>query len=100
MFRPRNVHLQARPSGRTLPSRSREPDRSKTRSCQALGRDDSPYRRPLRHARATHFMDATAITSEPPSTEDMAKSEPIAGAPNLGAILSIPVTVQVVLGST
>lgn len=44
-------------------------------------------------------MDAAAIASEPPSAVDPAKSEPI-GAPNLDAILSIPVTVQVVLGST
>ncbi len=44
-------------------------------------------------------MDAAAITSEP-STVDPANGEPITGAPNLGAILSIPVTVQVVLGST
>jgi flagellar motor switch protein FliN/FliY len=44
-------------------------------------------------------MDAAAITSEPPGA-DPAKSEPIGGASNLGAILSIPVTVQVVLGST
>ncbi|MBV9909448.1 MAG: flagellar motor switch protein FliN [Hyphomicrobiales bacterium] len=44
-------------------------------------------------------MDAAAITSELPAA-DPAKSEPIAGAPNLSTILSIPVTVQVVLGST
>ena len=45
-------------------------------------------------------MDAAAITSDPPSGADPAKPEAIAGAPHLGAILSIPVTVQVVLGST
>ena len=45
-------------------------------------------------------MDAAAITSEPLSAVDPAKSDPNVGAPNLGAILSIPVTVQVVLGST
>ena len=45
-------------------------------------------------------MDAAAVTSEPPIAVDTAKLEPIADAPNLGAILSIPVTVQVVLGST
>ena len=45
-------------------------------------------------------MDAAAVTSEPPIAVDAAKLEPIAGAPNLGAILSIPVTVQAVLGST
>ncbi len=45
-------------------------------------------------------MDAAAITSEPPLAVDEAKLEPVAGAPNLGAILSIPVTVQGVLGST
>jgi flagellar motor switch protein FliN/FliY len=45
-------------------------------------------------------MDQAAITSEPPSAVDPPKPEPIAGPPNLGAILSIPVTVQVVLGST
>src|SRR6516162_5536325 len=45
-------------------------------------------------------MDEAAITSEPPSAVDPPKGEPIAGPPNLGAILSIPVTVQVVLGST
>ncbi len=42
-------------------------------------------------------MDAAAITSEPSTIDPL---EPIVGAPNLGAILSIPVTVQVVLGST
>jgi flagellar motor switch protein FliN len=45
-------------------------------------------------------MDAAAINSEPPSPVDSTKPEPVAGPPNLGAILSIPVTVQVVLGST
>ena len=45
-------------------------------------------------------MDAAAITSEPPSADDRAAPEPVAGPSNLGAILSIPVTVQVVLGST
>src|SRR5271168_5027116 len=45
-------------------------------------------------------MDAAAITSEPPSAGDPPKPEPVAGPSNLGAILSIPVTVQVVLGST
>jgi flagellar motor switch protein FliN/FliY len=45
-------------------------------------------------------MDEAAITSEPPSAVDPPKPEAIAGPPNLGAILSIPVTVQVVLGST
>ena len=45
-------------------------------------------------------MDAAAITSEPPTAIDSPKPEPIAGPSNLGAILSIPVTVQVVLGST
>jgi flagellar motor switch protein FliN len=44
-------------------------------------------------------MDEAAITSEPPSAVDRPKSEPVAGPSNLGAILSIPVTVQVVLGS-
>ena len=45
-------------------------------------------------------MDEAAITSEPPSAVDSPKPEPVAGPSNLGAILSIPVTVQVVLGST
>ena len=45
-------------------------------------------------------MDEAAITSEPPSLFDPPKPEPVAGPSNLGAILSIPVTVQVVLGST
>jgi len=45
-------------------------------------------------------MDAAAITSEPPTAIDSPKSEPLGGPSNLGAILSIPVTVQVVLGST
>ena len=44
-------------------------------------------------------MDEAAITSEPP-TVDSPKKEPFVGPSNLGAILSIPVTVQVVLGST
>jgi flagellar motor switch protein FliN len=45
-------------------------------------------------------MDAAAIISEPPNAIDSPKSEPLGGPSNLGAILSIPVTVQVVLGST
>ena len=45
-------------------------------------------------------MDAAAITSEPPVTFDSAKLEPVGAPSNLAAILSIPVTVQVVLGST
>jgi flagellar motor switch protein FliN len=45
-------------------------------------------------------MDEAAISPEPPSAVDSPKPEPVAGPPNLGAILSIPVTVQVVLGST
>ena len=45
-------------------------------------------------------MDAAAIISEPSSAVDPPKLEPVAGPSNLGAILSIPVTVQVVLGST
>ena len=45
-------------------------------------------------------MDAADITSEPPRAIDSPKPEPAAGPSNLGAILSIPVTVQVVLGST
>jgi flagellar motor switch protein FliN len=44
-------------------------------------------------------MDA-AIPPEPLILADAPKPEPAAGPPNLGAILSIPVTVQVVLGST
>jgi flagellar motor switch protein FliN len=45
-------------------------------------------------------MDTAAITSEPPTAFDSPKSEPLGGPSNIGAILSIPVTVQVVLGST
>ena len=45
-------------------------------------------------------MDAAAITSEPPTAIEPPKSEPLGGPSNIGAILSIPVTVQVVLGST
>jgi flagellar motor switch protein FliN/FliY len=45
-------------------------------------------------------MDSAAITSEPPSAADPPKPESVASPSNLGAILSIPVTVQVVLGST
>src|SRR3984957_7704673 len=100
MLRPRNVHLQARPGGWPLPSRSREPHHKKKQSSPPPARDDPPYRQRLRHARARHFMDAAAVTSEPFIAVDAAKLESIAGAPNLGAILSIPVTVQVVLGST
>jgi flagellar motor switch protein FliN len=44
-------------------------------------------------------MDEAAIPSEPSGSVDQPKPGPIADAPNLGAILSIPVTVQVVLGS-
>jgi flagellar motor switch protein FliN len=45
-------------------------------------------------------MDEAATLPEPPGPVDAPKPEPLQGAPNLGAILSIPVTVQVVLGST
>ena len=45
-------------------------------------------------------MDEADIPFEPPSGVDGPEPEPVAGPPNLGAILSIPVTVQVVLGST
>jgi flagellar motor switch protein FliN/FliY len=45
-------------------------------------------------------MDPAAITSEPPTAIDYPQSESLGGPSNLGAILSIPVTVQVVLGST
>ena len=45
-------------------------------------------------------MDTAAITSEPPTTSDSSRSEPLGGPSNIGAILSIPVTVQVVLGTT
>jgi flagellar motor switch protein FliN len=44
-------------------------------------------------------MDEAVMSPEPPGAE-APKPEPAAGPPNLGAILSIPVTVQVVLGST
>jgi flagellar motor switch protein FliN len=44
-------------------------------------------------------MDEAPIPPEPSGSVDQPKPEPIAEAPNLGAILSIPVTVQVVLGS-
>jgi flagellar motor switch protein FliN len=45
-------------------------------------------------------MDAAAIASDPPTAIDSPRPEPVAGPSNLDAILSIPVTVQVVLGST
>ncbi len=45
-------------------------------------------------------MDEAAIPSEPPSATEQAGPAQAAGVPNLSAILSIPVTVQVVLGST
>ena len=45
-------------------------------------------------------MDEAAISPEPPGAADALKPNPVPGPPNLGAILSIPVTVQVVLGST
>src|SRR5271155_187951 len=45
-------------------------------------------------------MDAAAITSETSSAADPPKPEAVAAPSNLGAILSIPVTVQVVLAST
>jgi flagellar motor switch protein FliN len=44
-------------------------------------------------------MDAAAIISEPPTPIDPPKSELLEGSSNFAAILSIPVTVQVVLGS-
>src|ERR1700761_9594378 len=43
-------------------------------------------------------MDAAAISESPPPI-DLPKSELLEGPSNLAAILSIPVTVQVVLGS-
>ncbi len=45
-------------------------------------------------------MDEAATHPEPPSAAEQAGPAPSAGIPNLSAILSIPVTVQVVLGST
>jgi flagellar motor switch protein FliN len=45
-------------------------------------------------------MDEAAIPPDPPSAVDLPRAEAVAGPANLGAILSIPVTVQVVLGST
>lgn len=45
-------------------------------------------------------MDEAANSPEPPGAVDAPKAEAIPSPPNLGAILSIPVTVQVVLGST
>ena len=45
-------------------------------------------------------MDEAATPPDPPGAVDAPKPEPLRGPPNLGAILSIPVTVQVVLGST
>jgi flagellar motor switch protein FliN len=45
-------------------------------------------------------MDEAATSPEPPGAVDAPKPEALPGPPNLGAILSIPVTVQVVLGST
>ena len=45
-------------------------------------------------------MDEADIPTEPPGAVDPAQPEAAPGPPNLGAILSIPVTVQVVLGST
>ena len=45
-------------------------------------------------------MDEADIPTEPPGVVDPAKPETAPSPPNLGAILSIPVTVQVVLGST
>jgi flagellar motor switch protein FliN len=45
-------------------------------------------------------MDETAIPPEPPDAAAESEPQALPGPPNLGAILSIPVTVQVVLGST
>jgi flagellar motor switch protein FliN len=45
-------------------------------------------------------MDETAIPPESPSPVDQPKPALVDGPPNLDTILSIPVTVQVVLGST
>src|SRR5271169_1835734 len=45
-------------------------------------------------------MDEAAIPPEAPSAVDAPKPELVPGPLNLGAILSIPVMVQVVLGST
>jgi flagellar motor switch protein FliN/FliY len=45
-------------------------------------------------------MDEAAPPPEPPSAAEHAGPAQAAGAPNLSAILAIPVTVQVVLGST
>src|SRR5580698_3575864 len=45
-------------------------------------------------------MEAAAITSEPSTAIEPPTSKALGGPSNIGAILSIPVTVQVVLGST
>jgi flagellar motor switch protein FliN len=45
-------------------------------------------------------MDEAPISPESSGAAEALKQEPLLGPPNLGAILSIPVTVQVVLGST
>jgi flagellar motor switch protein FliN len=45
-------------------------------------------------------MDETAIPPESPSRVDQPNPATVDGPPNLNTILSIPVTVQVVLGST
>jgi flagellar motor switch protein FliN len=45
-------------------------------------------------------MEATAITSDPQGAIEIPTPTTLQGPTNLAAILSIPVTVQVVLGST
>jgi flagellar motor switch protein FliN len=45
-------------------------------------------------------MDEAAISREPPGPVDALKPDAARGPANLSAILAIPVTVQVVLGST
>ena len=50
--------------------------------------------------RDAQTMDEAAIPPEPPSATEEAGPAQLAAVPNLSAILSIPVTVQVVLGST
>ena len=70
-----------RPNGRP------EPVRLPAMTSDTSEQDLSPWTKP-------------PISPEPPGAVDAPKPEPVAGPPNLGAILSIPVTVQVVLGST
>src|ERR1700675_406022 len=102
MFRPRYVSLQARPRRGALPARNRERDHTGARSFRSLVRAPKVS---SSFSERRHLMDEPEILTgqlnraETRDPTAAAGTKPVS-APNLNTILSIPVTVQVVLGST